>query len=154
KTETIDTRMKRKDGNQIEVELRLVPTTYEGEAAIQGVAIDVTEAKRLRESAERMKRLASLGEISAQIAHEVRNALGSIQLNLRYLSDHLPENQISRNGLENIQAGIDRIQDTIRAILNFAKPEPPSLQSLNAFNLLEQVLDSIEPEMKTGNITI
>jgi PAS domain S-box-containing protein len=151
---SILTRMKRKDGSHIDIELKLIDTIFEGAPAIQGIAFDVTEEKMLREAADRMKRLAAIGELSAQIAHEIRNALGSIQLNLRYLSDNLQPTFASENGIANIQTGVDRIQDTITGVLNFARPNPPVLETVNLYPLLDDILDSVELELESAGIEV
>ncbi|MGH9857917.1 MAG: PAS domain S-box protein, partial [Acidobacteriota bacterium] len=154
KSGPLEIKMKRKDAKQIDVELKLIGTLYAGEPAVQGIAIDVTEEKRLRDEADGMKQLALVGELSAQIAHEVRNALGSIQLNLRYLSDHISEESTSRKGLDNIQLAVDRIQETITSTLNFARPNPPVLHNISLHNLLDNILNSLEAEMEQANIVL
>src|SRR5262245_6562471 len=120
-----------KDGKLLDVELTFFGTIFAGKPAIQCLARDVSESKNLRIAAQRMERLAALGELSAMIAHEIRNSLGSISLNFRNLSDHLELPPPSQRTFRNIELGIQRIQEIINGILNFARPIQPSLKNVD-----------------------
>ena len=83
---------------------------------------DETVRERLREEMTRMDRFASLGKLSAGIAHEVRNPLTGISLLLDDLHDrnhHDPESQsMMRKALDEIE----RVERLISSLLKFASP--------------------------------
>lgn len=109
-------------------------------AALQA---EVAERKRLEIAKVQAERLATVGTMAAQVAHEVRNPLGSITLNLDLLQKEF--NKVSRNGavesdevgdlLTDIREEIQRIKRVIEDYLKFARL--PKLQirplALNEF---------------------
>ena len=117
-------------------------------------ARDITETKSLRQKAQKMQQLASLGQLSATIAHEIRNPLSSISLNFQYLANHLviPEN--CQNIFHNIDHGILRIQKVIEGILNFARPLQSNLKKANLHKILDSSLRYVERELEEKQIRI
>ena len=85
---------------------------------------DLTEGKRTEELIRRMDRLTSIGQLSAGIAHEIRNPLASISLNVQILSKKLPLEVTSKNIVSDTLEGIDRIKSLVKGMLDFARPSP------------------------------
>jgi two-component system, NtrC family, sensor histidine kinase HydH len=77
----------------------------------------------LEASLTRAENLASVGELAATLAHEVRNPLGVIQGAAQRLARHYggPEPEL----FDYIQAEVDRLAKTVRRYLDFARPTPP-----------------------------
>jgi two-component system sporulation sensor kinase A len=151
---TLEKKFVRKDKKLVDVELTFIYTSYEGIPAIQGVALDITESKRLRQATQRMERLAALGELSAGIAHEIRNSLGSIILNFKQLSTHLELPQMSHRSFTNIELGLARIQEIIKGILDFARPAPSSLKKVSMHKVVDSSILAIEKEFEQAGIRI
>ena len=78
---------------------------------------------RLEASLARAENLASVGELAATLAHEVRNPLGVIQGAAQRLRRNYagPEPEL----FDYIQAEVDRLAKTVRRYLDFARPAPP-----------------------------
>jgi PAS domain S-box-containing protein len=150
----IEAKFIRKDGKLLDVELTFFGTIYAGQSAIQCLARDITESKNLRIAAQRMERLAALGELSAMIAHEIRNSLGSISLNFRNLSDHLKVPDPHQRTFNNIDLGIQRIQEIINGILNFARPLQPTLRKVDIRKVIDSSVHTIEKEMESSGIQL
>jgi PAS domain S-box-containing protein len=144
----------RKDGTLFDVEVTFFETTYQGETATQGLARDITESKNLRIAAQRMERLAALGELSATLAHEIRNSLGSISLNFRNLVDHLEIPEPYQRTFKNIELGIQKIQEIMNGILNFARPVQPTLKLVDIRKVIESSLHGVEKELESSDIKI
>ncbi len=81
-----------------------------------------TEKEKLREEMMRLDRLASLGKLSAGIAHEVRNPLTGISLLLDDLHDNAALAQDDRNMIKKALAEIERVERLISALLNYSSP--------------------------------
>lgn len=141
-------------GKQLDVEVAVIRTSYRGEPALQVVVRDVTERKGLRQAAERMERLAALGELSATIAHEIRNSLGSITLNFRTVVERMENPERNRGILTNLELAITRIQNLIRGILNFARPAPPTFRPVDLHKILDSSLLPVEKELEQAGITV
>lgn len=150
----IEAKFIRKDGKLLDVELTFFGTIYAGQSAIQCLARDITESKNLRIAAQRMERLAALGELSAMIAHEIRNSQGSISLNFRNLSDHLKVPDPHQRTFNNIDLGIQRIQEIINGILNFARPLQPTLRKVDIRKVIDSSVHTIEKEMESSGIQL
>ena len=144
----------RSDGKSVPVEVSFIVTVFEGKTALQVLAWDITESKNLRLAAERVQRLASLGEFSAILAHEIRNSLGAIALNMKTLSERLEIPPEYRKTFTNMELGTQRIQDIIKGILDFARPAPPSLRRVNLHRLLENSIHAMEGEFDQASISV
>jgi PAS domain S-box-containing protein len=144
----------RKDNTRLEVEVMKVQTTHQGQPAVQYVIRDVTESKSLRLAAQRMERLAALGEFSAMLAHEMRNSIGSIALNVRMLRERFEVPDPYRKNLQSLEKAVERIQAIIKAILDFARPAPPKLQPISINRVLESSLHQVEHEMEGAGIVV
>jgi signal transduction histidine kinase/HAMP domain-containing protein len=96
-----------------------------GKDAEQGLTVTMrneTEKEKLREEMIRLDRLASLGKLSAGIAHEVRNPLTGISLLLDDLHDHAALAADDLNMIKKALAEIERVERLINALLNYSSP--------------------------------
>ncbi|PWU10979.1 MAG: hypothetical protein C5B50_24195 [Verrucomicrobia bacterium] len=95
------------------------------------------------------ERLEAISTFAAGVAHEVRNPLQGITLSIDYLSSCAPPDDANAAGvLERMRSGVDRINDVIAGLTEFAvRREPqPKHEDLNA--IVERALKSIEHELK------
>ena len=85
-------RKSRKDGSQLILGITSSWLRDHQDSLIGVIFIvrDLTEGKRTEELIRRMDRLTSIGQLSAGIAHEIRNPLASISLNVQMLAKKLP----------------------------------------------------------------
>lgn len=118
------------------------------------VVQDVTRLKRLEEQALRSERLAAMGEVAAELAHEIRNPLGSIELFASLLSRDLTE-ESNRKLAENIVVGVKSLNAVVSNMLNFTRsievhPELLDISELvrETFTFLGQVLAAQGIELK------
>ncbi|HEY3445322.1 MAG TPA: GAF domain-containing protein [Myxococcales bacterium] len=88
------------------------------------------------------ERLAALGELSAVVAHEVRNPLGVIFNSLRSLSRVLKPQGDAKMLLDIVGEEADRLNRIVGDLLDFARPSEPTLQPEPLGAVLESVVDS------------
>jgi signal transduction histidine kinase len=93
-----------------------------------------------RHRLERSERLATLGELAASVAHEIKNPLAGIAGALRVLADDLPTSDPRREIMGEILAQIQRLDRTVRDLLTFARPSGPELVHCNVHTILDRVL--------------
>lgn len=96
-----------------------------GLGATRGITVTMrneTEKEQLRQEMTRLDRLASLGRLSAGIAHEVRNPLTGISLLLDDLHDRPTLDQESRELMKKALAETERVERLVAALLNYASP--------------------------------
>lgn len=97
--------------------------------------------KRMEEASKKLihaEKLASIGRLSASIAHEIRNPLTSIKLNIQKVSESGCWGELERGHLEISQEGVEHIESFIKELLSFTR--------VSALNFLEfpmaQVIES------------
>ncbi len=91
----------------------------------QALQESTIEKERLREQAERNNRLAAVGEMSARMAHELRNPLGSIELFASLLKKGLATDPEKQGWAEHIGTAVQAMDYALRNLLFFTgKPKP------------------------------
>ncbi|WP_420901910.1 ATP-binding protein [Paenibacillus dendritiformis] len=106
---------------------------------------DVSDFKRIEQTAYQNDKLAILGKIAAAIAHEIRNPLTSIRGFIQLLRPHLMhlgKEEYARI----ILAEIDRANDIIFEFLNSSKPSAPMTSEVPISSLLREVVLLTESE--------
>lgn len=115
------------------------------------VVRDITELKTLREKLIKTERLAGLGEVAARVAHEIRNPLVSLGGFARRLEKKLD------TGLKEyahiIAEEVDRLEDILNEILSFVKDTRIIKDTVNAENLIDDVINLMVGEADTRDIT-
>lgn len=128
------------DGEPLKMQVSLTPMTGEGrELGYILNAQDVTQLKQLEEQAQRRNRFTAMGEMAANIAHEIRNPLGSIELFASLVKRGLPEEDEKHAMMNHIAAGISNMNHIISNVLEYTKPRPVNLRRLDLHRLLEEM---------------
>jgi two-component system sensor histidine kinase HydH len=91
------------------------------------------------EGMKRAERLSAIGQLSAGLAHEIRNPLASISGAAAILARSQNLDQKNTRCLEIITSECERLNGLLTNFLNFARPRPPRLQTVQ----LEPVLDNV-----------
>ncbi|MDX6405359.1 MAG: hypothetical protein QOH70_2814 [Blastocatellia bacterium] len=96
------------------------------------VNTDITEKKRLQSNLQRFAQLSLVGELAAGLAHEIKNPLAGIQGIVDILLRRREADDPEREALVAVRQGVERIDSTVRALLDRARPrtlkiEPGSL---------------------------
>ncbi|MBT4088144.1 MAG: hypothetical protein HOE30_06600, partial [Deltaproteobacteria bacterium] len=100
-----------------------------------------TQLKRLEEEAERKNRLTAMGEISMQVAHEIRNPLGSIELFLSMMKMDTDEDSSEMDLIQHITSATRSMNHIISNLLEYTKPRPAVLEKLDPHSLLSEFAD-------------
>lgn len=101
---------------------------------------DITEVQRMEKQIKEMEKLASVGELAAGLAHEMKNPLAGIKTSLQLLlSDNL-EKEFSERLSRVILRDIDRLDFLLKDFLIFARPKAPEPSALDLAKELEHVL--------------
>ncbi len=117
---------------------------------------DISNRKQIEDNIERINRLASLGELTAGLAHEVRNPLSGIKMSTQILRKRLfPHLSLSDNHLfEAMIKEIERLDLLITDLLNFAKPNIPKFQIVDVADILEKALLFSEKKIQEKQIIV
>ncbi len=101
---------------------------------------DVSEIKALTEQLIRADRLAAMGELTAGVAHEVRNPLGVIRASVQLLEDAQCDPARITEAAEVIKQEIDRLDKVIKALLDFGRPSKPTFVVVDVEDVLDDVV--------------
>ena len=113
---------------------------------------DVTEIKSLNEEVARNKRLASLGKLSAGIAHEIRNPLSSIRGLAQFVYSSFKKNDARKEDLDTIIQEVDRLNLLIVQVLDFAKIKKLNLSQFSINELVVKIVEFLKLEIKNKKI--
>jgi PAS domain S-box-containing protein len=118
-------------------------------------AVDITDKKALTEKLIQAEKLAAVGQMSAHVAHEIRNPLTSVLLHSELLADELKENGDNAEAkelLHIIQGEIDRLSQVTDEYLSYARLPHPKKQPVNPEVDVSSVISMLLPELKRRNI--
>lgn len=118
-----------------------------------GVFRGVKEIQQFEESITRARNLASLGELSAGMAHEIRNPLTSIKGYAQYVKSELTDRPELIADISTIISEVDRLNGIIDRFLIFARPNHPELQAEDINSLLKRILEVYKRELP-GSISL
>ncbi len=118
---------------------------------------DLTDQKLLEQQIERSQRLTAMGELASGVAHEIRNPLNSISTIIQQLDkDFTPiKNEDEYHELSNIvYSEINRINQTVKDFLHFAKPEEIKPETFDFDILLKQIQMQYKGVLDKKNIRL
>ncbi len=107
------------------------------------VLTDITALKRLELQIRRSDRLASLGTLSAGMAHEIKNPLVSIKTFAQLLPERYQDSDFRETFSNLIGHEIDRIDSLVNQLLRFARPAKPLLKPIHIHTILEKSLQLV-----------
>ncbi|QZY55196.1 sensor histidine kinase [Crassaminicella profunda] len=117
---------------------------------------DISKRKRIEEKIDRINRLTSLGQLTAALAHEIRNPLSGMKMSAQVLKKRL--SSYLRPSDEKLFDAtiheIDRLNELITDLLDFSKPNLPRFQIVNVYEILENALLFSKKNIQQKNIHI
>jgi two-component system NtrC family sensor kinase len=120
----------------------------------EGIAKDITHRKKMEQQLLQADRLASLGELSAGVAHEVNNPLGMILGYTQLLLRNEPENTQDFHDLKTIEKHARNCKRIVEDLLKFARSVETMKGVLQVNDLLREVISVVEHQFKLDNVTI
>jgi two-component system sensor histidine kinase HydH len=118
-----------------------------------GVLRDLTELVATQQRLLQREKLASLGEMAAGVAHEIRNPLGGIKMATNLLSSGAAEDRrISQEMAQSILAGIGEIETIIADLLDYARETRLDCQPYALGRILVPVVDAAAAEARLRGV--
>jgi signal transduction histidine kinase len=106
------------------------------------------------EQMKRAAKMASLGEIISSISHEIKNPLTGISCAVQVFHSELSDEDSRKAVTREALLQIDRLDRTVKGLLNYAKPNPPYFSSMSVNTVLDKAIFFVYPEAKKNNVTI
>lgn len=107
---------------------------------------DLTELRRLEQELHRADRLAALGQMAAQLAHEIRNPLAAMRGSAQLLTEETAGNEVAERLGRILIRESDRLARLVDEVLRFARPANPRHQHLDLSVLVEEVLHMLHSD--------
>lgn len=104
--------------------------------------VDVTEAAQNEAVLRRTEALTAVGEATAQVAHEIRNPLGSIRLGVTMLRDMIDDPE-AIGTIDLVERGIDHLNKLVVDVTQFSRHKPLVLKEVELHGLLDASLDLV-----------
>jgi PAS domain S-box-containing protein len=154
---------RRKDGELIEGDLSasLIYDEKGSEIASVGIFKDLRERlkmeRELREIQQALlqsEKLAAMGRLTSQIAHELNNPIYGIMNTLELLKTEIPPESKRRRILDLSLSEIQRLSEMLRNMLSFSKPEEEKRRPIKIDELIEGILLVMEKQMRESNIQV
>jgi hypothetical protein len=122
---------------------------------IQQLAENRAEIERLHQGEmARAEHLATIGELAAGLAHEIRNPLAGIAGVVEVMGRELPPESSSRAVLPEVQHEIQHIQAILNDLLAYARPRPPDFHPADLNATVEQAVFLARQQVRTKPIEI
>lgn len=125
---------------------------------------DVTEKRNQQTLLRRMENLASLTNLAASVAHEIKNPLGSISIHIQLIQRAfakaragdglLPDKKFVEDYLDVVNEEIERLNKIIVDFLFAVRPITVNLEPVNPNEIIFRLLDFMKPEFEKNNIEI
>lgn len=156
---------RRADGQTFFASMALAPVQTSDAELYGSVAVikDLTQARRAEEEMRRMQaqlaqneKITALGQMAAQVAHEVKNPLAGLRLYTLHLkskvADKLAEGELSL--LDKIVNGIENLSGTADQILNFARPLNLTFRPADLNALVQDAVQLLEPQINAAHVEV
>ena len=133
-------RNRAKDGSFYWVDTTIVPFLDGAGKPRQYLAIrsDITARKQAEARLREQAALTNLGQLTAVVAHEVRNPLAGLRASLQILEQRAADAR-DRDIIAAMVQRIDNLNDKVEDLLLYARPKPPRLQAVDIGSLMREV---------------
>ncbi|HEX8144915.1 MAG TPA: ATP-binding protein [Pyrinomonadaceae bacterium] len=123
------------------------PLAIDGEQGQIVTLVDVTEAAEAEAQVRRTESLAAVGQAAAQVAHEIKNPLGSIRLGVSMLRDTTRDRE-GLNTIDLVERGIDHLNKLVVDVTQFSGQRPLDRTEVKLDELLDASLELIADRIR------
>ncbi|HEY0763647.1 MAG TPA: ATP-binding protein [Pyrinomonadaceae bacterium] len=115
--------------------------------------VDATEAAAAEVTLRRSESLAAVGQATAQVAHEIRNPLGSIRLGVSMLRDSVNDAE-ALNTIELVERGIKHLNKLVVDVTQFSRQKELERSSVDLHESLERSIDLVADKVREKNTAL
>lgn len=146
--------VKTKEGKVLQLEANANLIDFDNAQRILLFALDVTERKAMVDKLFQTEKLSMLGTIAAGIAHEVRNPLAGIKLNLQFLEQKFGDAHSDIETVRLMIEGAKHIEKVIENTLNIARTTSPEMRTANINDVVLQSISLVALTFHKKNISL
>ena len=124
------------------------------EESYRALSAQADQILEVEEQLRRADRLSTLGELSAGLAHEIRNPLGSIRGTAEILKDGVPDGDPRHEFAEILVKEVDRLNRVLEDFLRFARQTPLERGKFDLNTVVREVLDLTRRQAERSRIGV
>jgi PAS domain S-box-containing protein len=128
-----------REGNEILINLKLIELKWGEEESKLIILSDQTSEEDHKQTIERLKDKASLGEMISFFAHDVRNPINDISTGLQLLRQRFDENDKNLSVIDRLQSDCIKMNDLMESILSFSRQKESDFKPFDILDLIERV---------------
>jgi PAS domain S-box-containing protein len=138
-----------RDGHPVPVAYRhaLLKDKYGNKIGAVEILSDISKIKALEEEMHQTRTMAVLGEMSATVAHEIRNPLGAMGMWAALLERDLDDEDPRRKTLGKIVEGLARLNKIVSNLLVFTRPVKAEFRKVDLVKTVEEIVDFVRIEI-------
>src|SRR5437868_825235 len=129
------------------------PLAINGDRGQIVTLVDATEAAETERTLRRSESLAAVGQATTQVAHEIRNPLGSIRLGVSMLRDSVTDPE-GLNTIELVERGIKHLNKLVVDVTQFSRQKELERSEVDLHESLERSIDLVSDKIHEKNATV
>lgn len=129
------------------------PLAINGDRGQIVTLVDATEAAEAERTLRRSESLAAVGQATTQVAHEIRNPLGSIRLGVSMLRDSVNDAE-ALNTIELVERGIKHLNKLVVDVTQFSRRKELELSAVDLHESLERSIDLVSDKILEKNANV
>ena len=141
------------DGEDKAFDVYSSPLAINGDRGQIVTLVDATEAAEAERTLRRSESLAAVGQATTQVAHEIRNPLGSIRLGVSMLRDSVMDPE-ALNTIELVERGIKHLNKLVVDVTQFSRQKELERSSVDLHESLERSIDLVSERIQEKNATV
>jgi len=120
-----------------------------------GIFQDLTQLKRLEAEMKQREKMATIGELSSNIAHEIRNPLASLKSSIEMLKEDSVTENYKMKLMDIALNEMERLDRIIKDFLTYSRPTPPEFKTFDIHGLLDDIIEILKnAEQNKGRVHI
>jgi PAS domain S-box-containing protein len=143
-----------KNGTSFPTENKVKLIMYQGKPAVAGICRDITVRMEMERQIRESENLAHIGQLATSLAHEIRNPLSSVKMNIQILLKNVEFDGNDKRRMEIMSSEISRLEKILAEMLDFAKPLRLYLEPTLIHDVIETCLEIMDVKIKEKNITV
>jgi PAS domain S-box-containing protein len=150
-----EVRARTRGGRELPAHLAVTPILDPGGEVLGtvGVLRDLTEQHEMQRRLIHQETLASLGQMAAGVAHEIRNPLGGIKMAMAVLAKH-DGDVLSGEMTESMRSGVMEIEAIVSHLLDYTRETRLDRQTFDVERIMREVVKQVSPDARARSVTL
>ena len=142
------------DGKTYPTEILARVTQYDNHLSTIAICRDITERVRMEKKVREAERMATIGQITTSLSHELRNPLSAIKLNLQVIKKNAMLKGNDERRIDISVQEVKRLERILQELLDFAKPLSLKLQPADMHEMVQHCVELLDEKFKEKSIRV